>query len=155
MAARNNLALAYYYMGQFEKSMETIEQVLDIDLVICTRCATWRSFISILATRRSRRADGLLCKTYPFHQDHVFKLATTMGILSEHEKAYRLFKRLLKTGEAGLRSVLVSLCGCSSQQYEAIDEADRQWRQADKFDPGARKSPGFTWSMLRNRVRTG
>ncbi len=30
-AARNNLALAYYYMGQFEKAMETIRAVLDID----------------------------------------------------------------------------------------------------------------------------
>ena len=27
-AARNNLALAYYYMGQFEKAMETIREVL-------------------------------------------------------------------------------------------------------------------------------
>lgn len=31
MAARNNLALAYYYMGHFDKSVDMIKQVLELE----------------------------------------------------------------------------------------------------------------------------
>lgn len=31
LAARNNLALAYYYMGMFDKAMDTIHEVLDLE----------------------------------------------------------------------------------------------------------------------------
>jgi len=103
MAARNNLALAYYYMGLFDKAMATIRQVLDIEPgnlhALCN--------LAIFHQHNGDRAElerilALLKKLRPIHHDHVFKLATTMGILSEHEAAYRLFRRLLKTGESGL-----------------------------------------------------
>ncbi|MCS7459237.1 tetratricopeptide repeat protein [Paenibacillus doosanensis] len=148
MAARNNLALAYYYMGYFDKSVEMIREVLELDHgnlhALCNLAIFYQHFGD-----KDNLAEllGILRKTYPFHQDHVFKLATTMGILSEHETAYRLFKRLLKTGEAGLDPCLFHYTAVAAYNTKRYDEAERQWRQAEKFDPGS-EIPKFYLNQL-------
>jgi tetratricopeptide (TPR) repeat protein len=148
MAARNNLALAYYYMGHFEKSVDMIHQVLELEpgnlhalcnlAIFYQHFADWEKLGELLSVLR---------KTYPFHQDHVFKLATTMGILNEHETAYRLFKRLLKTGEAGLDPCLFHYTAVAAYNTKRYVEAERQWRQAAKFDPES-EIPKFYLSLL-------
>ncbi|GAA4864429.1 hypothetical protein GCM10023310_49880 [Paenibacillus vulneris] len=153
MAARNNLALAYYYMGHFEKSVDMIRQVLELDPGNLHGLCNLAIFYQHFGDKENlSELLGVLRKTYPFHQDHVFKLATTMGILSEHETAYRLFKRLLKTGEAGLDPCLFHYTAVAAYNTQRYDEAERQWRQADKFDPGS-EIPKFYLSQLE-KART-
>jgi tetratricopeptide (TPR) repeat protein len=152
MAARNNLALAYYYMGHFDKSIDMIRQVLEMDHgnlhALCNLAIFYQHFGD---KENLGELLDVLRKTYPFHQDHVFKLATTMGILSEHETAYRLFKRLLKTGEAGLDPCLFHYTAVAAYNTRRYDEAERQWRQADKFDPGS-EIPKFYLSLLNKSL---
>lgn len=149
MAARNNLALAYYYMGHFEKSVEMIKEVLELDHgnlhALCNLAIFYQHFGD---KEKLGELLAVLRKTYPYHQDHVFKLATTMGILSEHETAFRLFKRLLKTGEAGLDPCLFHYTAVAAYNTRRYDEAERQWRQAEKFDPGS-EIPKFYLNILR------
>lgn len=153
MAARNNLALAYYYMGHFDKSVDMIRQVLELDPGNLHGLCNLAIFYQHFGDKENlSELLGVLRKTYPFHQDHVFKLATTMGILSEHETAYRLFKRLLKTGEAGLDPCLFHYTAVAAYNTKRYDEAERQWRQADKFDPGS-EIPKFYLSQLQ-KART-
>ncbi|UUZ91115.1 tetratricopeptide repeat protein [Paenibacillus sp. P25] len=149
MAARNNLALAYYYMGHFDKSVDMIRQVLELEPgnlhALCNLAIFYQHFGD-----RASLAESLevLRKTYPFHQDHVFKLATTMGILGEHEKAFLLFKRLLKTGEAGLDPCLFHYTAVAAYNTKRYEEAERQWKQAEKFDPGS-DIPKFYLNLLK------
>ena len=93
--------------------METIREVLDIDPgnlhALCNMAIFHQHFGN---KKELAELTTLLGKTFPFQQEHVFKLATTMGILAQHEKAYHLFKRLLEGGDGGSRSLPVSLCGC-------------------------------------------
>jgi tetratricopeptide (TPR) repeat protein len=137
LAARNNLALAYYYMGQFEKAMTTIVEVLEIDPgnlhALCNLAIFHQHFGN---NEELVELLGLLRRTIPYQQDHVFKLATTMGILGEHEKAYHLFKRLLKTGEAGLDPCLYHYTAVAACNIGRFIEAERHWRQVEKLDPG-------------------
>ncbi|PZE19307.1 tetratricopeptide repeat protein [Paenibacillus xerothermodurans] len=148
MAARNNLALAYYYMGHFDKSVDMIRQVLELEHgnlhALCNLAIFYQHFGD---KDKLGELLAVLRKMYPFHQDHVFKLATTMGILSEHETAYRLFKRLLKTGEAGLDPCLFHYTAVAAYNTKRYDEAERQWRQAQKFDQGS-EIPGFYLTLL-------
>ncbi|AEI38845.1 tetratricopeptide repeat protein [Paenibacillus mucilaginosus] len=148
MAARNNLALAYYYMGHFDKSVDMIKQVLELEPgnlhALCNLAIFYQHFGDKVALGELLE---VLRKTYPFHQDHVFKLATTMGILSEHDKAYRLFKRLLKTGEAGLDPCLFHYTAVAAYNTGRYAEAERQWRQAEKFDPTS-EIPKFYLNLL-------
>ena len=79
----------------------------------------------------------LLGKTFPFQQEHVFKLATTMGIFAQHEKAYHLFKRLLKAGDGGTDPCLYHYAAVAACHIGRFAEAHRLWKQVQKLDPGA------------------
>ncbi|NEW09535.1 tetratricopeptide repeat protein [Paenibacillus sp. SYP-B3998] len=151
-AARNNLALAYYYMGQFEKAMETIHEVLEIDSGnlhgLCNLAIFHQHF-----GNKAELAElaALLRKTFPYQHDHVFKLATTMGILSEHEKAYHLFKRLLKAGEGTSDPCLYHYAAVAACHIGRFAEAHRLWKQVEKLDPGTEISK-FYLDQLRTRT---
>jgi tetratricopeptide (TPR) repeat protein len=154
MAARNNLALAYYYMGRFEKAMETIEQVIALDSgnmhALCNMAIFYQH-----AGNKEKLAGllALLRKTFPFHQDHVFKQATTMGILGEHETAYRLFKRLLKSGDASSDPCLFHYAAVAAYNIGRFVEAEKLWLQTEKLDPES-DIPRFYLSQLKqgNRI---
>lgn len=149
MAARNNLALAYYYMGHFDKSVEMIRQVLELEPGNLHALCNLAIFYQHFGDRESLTPLlEVLRKTYPFHQDHVFKLATTMGILGEHDKGYRLFKRLLKTGESGADPCLFHYTAVAAYNTGRYEEAERQWKHAEKSDPGS-DIPKFYLNLLR------
>lgn len=137
-ASRNNLALAYYYMGYFDKALETIGEVLEHEHgnlhALCNLAIFYQH-----AGDREQLAPlvELLKKTYPFHSEHSFKLATSMGILGEHETAYRLFRSLLKDPEAGYDPCLYHYTAVAACNIGKFAEAERYWLQAAKLDPGS------------------
>jgi len=138
LAARNNLALAYYYMGLFEQAKKTIFDVLDIDEgnlhALCNLAIFYQH------EGNSEQLEPLvemLCKTVPFHQEHVFKLATTMGILGQHDTAYGHFMRLLKDSELQRDPCLQHYAAVAASNTERFKEAERLWRQAVKYDPSS------------------
>ena len=136
LAARNNLALAYYYMGRFAKAKETIEDVLELEPGNLHGLCNLAIFFQHENNAEQReRLVNMLAVTVPFHQEHVFKLATTMGILGKHEAAYGSFRRLLKNEEFNSDPSLyhyAAVAACNSGYYEA---AAKHWRQCKKLDP--------------------
>jgi tetratricopeptide (TPR) repeat protein len=148
-AARNNLALAYYYMGQFEKSMAAVYEVLDMDPgnlhALCNLAIFYQHFGE---QEKLNPLLNQLSKMYPFHHEHVFKLATTMGILGKHETAYGHFKRLLKSDEAFTDPCLYHYTAVAACNIGRYDEANRLWKQAEKLDP-ASEIPRFYLSELK------
>lgn len=99
LAARNNLALAYYYLGQFEKAMKVIEDILDKDKANLHALCNLAVFYSHKGEEdKVQELVAGLKKVYPFHPDHHYKLATTLGILGEDERAYELYIILAKYG---------------------------------------------------------
>ncbi|MBO7748206.1 tetratricopeptide repeat protein [Paenibacillus sp. MWE-103] len=148
LAARNNLALAYYYMGVFDKAMITIKQVLELEpgnlhalcnLAIFYQHGGDKELLAPLV--------GLLRKTVPFHQEHVFKLATTMGILGEHGEAYRHFMRLLKDGGLKSDACLYHYAAVAAFNLERYDESRRLWLQVRKLDADSHV-PGYYLEQL-------
>lgn len=150
LAARNNLALAYYYMGQFAKALETIFQVLELEEGNLHALCNLAIFYQHLGEKaKLEQIVVTLRKTYPFHLEYVFKLATTMGILGEHESAYRLFKRLLKTGDAD--ACLHHYAAVTSYNTNRLLEATRHWQHARKLDPKS-EVPQFYLNLLEKRM---
>jgi len=134
-SARNNLALAYYYMGQFDKAMETILKVLELDEGNLHALCNLAIFYQHMGEReRLARLLEQLRKTFPFHQEHSFKLATTLGILGEHEGAYRQFLRLIRTGGMNDGS-LYHYAAVAACQTKRFGEAERLWQQCRNLDP--------------------
>lgn len=135
LAARNNLALAYFYMGEYEKSLGQIRTVLRNDpgnlharcnLAIFCRHFGYKAELDTLV-------EGLK-KLVPYHPEHVFKVAATLGMLEEHEAAYRLFVRLLKEGIGAGDPAFCHYAAAAAAGSGRRAEALRWWRRAAKLD---------------------
>lgn len=149
LAARNNLALAYYYVGLFDKAKETIHEVLEQDSGnlhgLCNLAIFYQHENNL---KQLLPLLQLLTITIPFHQEHLFKLATTMGILGQHELAYRHFRRLLKDEELSSDPSMYHYVATAAFNCERYIEAERYWRFALKLDPDS-DVPKFYLSQLQ------
>ncbi|MBB6735359.1 tetratricopeptide repeat protein [Cohnella sp. CBP 2801] len=154
LAARNNLGLAYYYMGLFDKSVQTISEVLEAEPgnlhALCNLAIFYQH--SNKAKQLARLME-VLRKTVPFHPEHVFKLATTLGIVGEHHAAYRHFRRLLRTGELTGEPSLHHFAAVAAANIGRYDEAQRFWQQAERLDPESEVPPFYLRKL--ERIRTG
>ncbi|MBB6637560.1 tetratricopeptide repeat protein [Cohnella thailandensis] len=135
LAARNNLGLAYYYMGLFDKSIQTIQEVLDAEPgnlhALCNLAIFYQHSNK---QEELRELLGLLMKTVPFHPEHVFKLSTTLGIVGKHAEAYRHFRRLLRTGELSGEPSLHHFAAVAAANIGRFDDAERHWQEAQRLD---------------------
>lgn len=133
-AARNNLALAYYYLGRFEQCLETVKEVLERDPGNLHALCNLAIFYKHVGEQDDlHQLISLLSKTYPFQHEHLFKLATTMGILGEHEMAYRHFKRLLRY-HMEADPCLYHYCAVSAFNTGHYEEAEKYWKLSDAAD---------------------
>jgi tetratricopeptide (TPR) repeat protein len=154
LAARNNLALAYYYMGLFPKARETIDEVLEQEPGNLHALCNLAIF-----HQNENRADQVLLLIkklrviMPFQKEQVYKLATTMGILGQHDSAYTHFRRLLKDEETAADPALAHYAAVAAYNTERYDVAERLWRHVSKLDPGSEVS-SFYLSGL-DAVREG
>lgn len=138
LAARNNLALAYYYMGLFSKAKETIAEVLELEPgnlhALCNLAIFYQN---------ENRTDHVLLLIkklrviVPYQHEQVYKLATTMGILGQHDAAYIHFRRLLKDEETAADPALAHYAAVAAFNMERYDMAKRLWHHVNKLDPGS------------------
>ncbi|KGE19846.1 hypothetical protein PWYN_11220 [Paenibacillus wynnii] len=153
LAAHNNLALAYFYMGRFAKAKESIERVLDLAPGDLHALCNLAIFLQYEGDNQSLdRLLRMLEATIPFHQEHVFKLATTMGILGRHRIAYGHFRRLLKDEEVGGDAGLYHYCAAAASNSGLYTEAERCWRQVGKLDPES-VVPRFYLAQLEQALK--
>jgi tetratricopeptide (TPR) repeat protein len=149
LAARNNLALAYYYVGHFDKAKIAIQEVLEQDPGnlhgLCNLAIFYQHENEM---KQLLPLLQMLSITVPFHQEHLFKLATTMGILGQHESAYRHFRRLLKDEELNGDPSLYHFTAAAAFNCGRYDDAKRYWKQALKLDPES-DVPGYYLSQLQ------
>ncbi|MGF7049429.1 tetratricopeptide (TPR) repeat protein [Paenibacillus sp. DS2015] len=148
LSARNNLALAYYYVGLFDRAKETIGEVLEQEPGnlhgLCNLAIFYQHEHNMTELAPLVRT---LTVTIPFHQEHVFKLATTMGILGQHEVAYRHFRRLLKDEDMNSDPSLYHYTAAAAFNCERYVDAERCWKFAQKLDPES-DVPKFFLSQL-------
>ncbi|KZE69746.1 hypothetical protein A9P44_05555 [Paenibacillus polymyxa] len=155
-AARNNLALAYYYMGLFQNAKATIIQVLEDEPgnlhALCNLAIFYQH------EGGGPELDRLvqtLAVTIPFQEEQVFKLATTMGILGRHEEAYRHFRRLLHGGgENKADASLYHYTAVAASNTGRYAEARRLWSHLQKQDASS-EVPRFFLSRLEELQQEG
>lgn len=147
LAAMNNLALSYYYTGELDCAVETIQQVLQKDphnLHALCNGAVLSQHQGQLEQRD--RLVNILKKWAPFHPEHMMKLATTMGVLGEHREAYHLFRQLLKLDSAP-DSSLYHYTAVAAFNVGEWKRARKYWRIACELDPES-EVPRFYLNQL-------
>lgn len=134
LAARNNLALAYYYTGKMNLAMKCIAKVLEADPANLHALCN----LAVLAHHqgefmKSKQIIKTLKKLVPFHQEHTYKLATTLGILGEHEVAFQLFYRLLKL-EVQPEASLYHYVAAAAWNTGRYERARLYWKKAQALE---------------------
>ncbi len=101
VAARNNLALAKYYLGQMDDAVTLTRQVLDIEPMNIHALCNLAVFIRHTGRENDeyKHLMQVLKKLMPLQFDQGYKLAMTLGILGEHRSAYRVFLQLVQFGD--------------------------------------------------------
>jgi tetratricopeptide (TPR) repeat protein len=138
LPARNNLALACYYLGQYEEAEQHIQTVLDVEPdnlhALCNHALILHHFND---QRRLRSVIQKLSKYKPIYADQMFKLATTMGMLQHHETAYRLFRAIVKNKfeDIEIDACFFHYTAVSAFHLGEFEEARRWWVKAQKIEP--------------------
>jgi tetratricopeptide (TPR) repeat protein len=128
LAARNNLSLAYYYTGHQEAAIRTAEYVLEREPdnihAICNLAIFSVHHGPVL---RLYHCIERLKKVFPLHYDQAMKVATTLGIVGEHEAALRVFRGLVRLVEDPEPILLHSLAAAAANSGR-LRMARRYWQ---------------------------
>lgn len=154
LPARNNLSLAYYYMGRFDKALEEAEKVLSMDQSNLHALCNLAVYYDHLGKKRwvKKLLEGLK-KVYPLHNESIYKLATTMGILGEHENAGRLFYTLYKYHGVHTPALIHQIAVAAYNQGKWA-EAERWWSRLKSY-PQARTVAERYLRLIRSQGKNG
>lgn len=134
LAAVNNLALAYYYVGFKEEAKHYMLQVLEQDasnLHALCNLAIYYYYES--EVEQLNHLLPIIVKVEPFYQEHLYKLATTLGIMKEHRLALKHFERLIKLGEGAKDGSIYHYAAIASLNIKAYDKALRYWQLSHQY----------------------
>ncbi|PLR87901.1 tetratricopeptide repeat protein [Bacillus sp. V33-4] len=101
-SAYNNLALAYFYLGETEKASGILDEVLKLNPgnlhAICNRLVF--SYYENNAEEVNEIKE-VLRKIKPISVEHQYKLGTTFALIGEYESAYVWLRKLQRQGYEG------------------------------------------------------
>ncbi len=101
-AAYNNLALAYFYIGQTEQASELLYEVLEKDKGnIHALCNLAVFYYYEKKEEQLESLLELLVKIKPYQFEHRFKLGATFALIGRHKEAYNWLRSLQKRGFEG------------------------------------------------------
>lgn len=134
-SAYNNLALAYYYLGENEQAEKLLNEVLEKNPgnlhALCNKVVfayyekDWEAVKSLKAA---------LMKIMPLSSEHQFKLGTTFALLGEYEMAYSWLKKLFKQGFEGDGPFYYWLA-CSAYYTGRKQTAEKSWQKVIRINP--------------------
>ncbi len=135
IAARNNLTLAYFYQGNLRKAFQMVNSVLSEEPgnvhALCNLAVLYghleeREGLQVVLER--------LKKIVPLQVEQMFKQATTLGILGEHEAAYQRFRQLISL-EVVDDICLYHYTAVAAANTGRYEEAVKWWKVVVQKDP--------------------
>ncbi|MFW0782194.1 tetratricopeptide repeat protein [Rossellomorea marisflavi] len=143
-SAYNNLALAYFYLGEVEQAASTLEEVLEKNPG--NLHALCNTAVFYFYQRRFDELDELILgleKVRPINFEHRYKLGATFALIGHAEKGYEWLKSLQKTGFEGDASFFYWLSH-SAFETGRHDTARKAWKKV--LDLAPEKEGQEPWS---------
>ncbi|SIT02568.1 Tetratricopeptide repeat-containing protein [Alicyclobacillus vulcanalis] len=138
IAARNNLSLAYYYTGQYDKALAMANSVLERQPdnlhALCNRALLLQHFGN--EEERDRAVEPLL-KVIPLHPEVAMKVAITLGFVGRHAEALAAFRRTARFVPPDHPMLLHGLAAAHANLGN-LEAAECLWRQLARFEDCAR-----------------
>ena len=94
--ARNNLSLAYYYMGETQKAIDVAREVLNYEQYnIHANCNIAIFYNKLDLSNWVVKQINVIKKLNTENIEYLFKIADTLGCVEKHDEAYKAYKKLL------------------------------------------------------------
>jgi tetratricopeptide (TPR) repeat protein len=94
--ARNNLSLAYYYMGETQKAIDAAREVLNYEQYnIHANCNIAIFYNKLDLSSWVVKQINVIKKLNTENIEYLFKIADTLGCVEKHDEAYKTYKKLL------------------------------------------------------------
>lgn len=152
LAASNNLSLCYYYKGEFDKAGDMIDQVLEQEPHnIHALCNLAILYYQQQEHEKLEELLGNLRKLVPLQYDQAYKLGITLGVMGEHEAAYRLFKKMSAYAWQ-LDFHLFHYCAVAAYNSGRHREAEKYWKLVRLEDPESPIAPHYL-EMLKQEEK--
>ena len=133
--AFNNLALAYFYIGEAEMAKALLHDVLRRNTGNLHALCNLAVFHYYEKNAELDDVLELLKKIQPYVFEHRYKLGATFALVGKYKEAYRWLKSLQKRGFDGDPAFYFWLSHAA--YHSGHEEASRQaWEQLKKMDPG-------------------
>ncbi len=134
--ARNNLSLAYYYMGDFQKALEIAREVIGYEPYnIHANCNLAIFYNKLELTNWMEKQAKTIKKLETENPEYLYKIADTLGSLGKHEEAYKAFKKLLSV-EAD-NAVYIHYTAIAAYNSGKFNDSIRYWRKILELDNGS------------------
>lgn len=133
--AHNNLALAYFYIGESEMAKALLHDVLRRNTGNLHALCNLAVFHYYEKNEELEDVLNLLKKIQPYVFEHRYKLGATFALVGKYKEAYRWLRSLQKRGFDGDPAFYFWL---SHAAYHSGHEdiAKQAWKQLTKMDPG-------------------
>jgi len=129
LVAKNNLSLAYFYLGNFPKALELSHLVLDEDPANIHALSNLAIFYQQLdEDEKLEEILSMLKRIVPYDSEQLNKLATTFGILGEDEFALKHIFRMLKEG-IHYGPALLHQGAVAAFNLSNIEQAEKWWME--------------------------
>lgn len=147
-AAYNNLALAYFYVGETKKAEALLHEVLDQDKGnIHALCNLAVFYYYENRNEELQQLLSLLVKIKPYQFEQRYKLGATFALVGKHTEAYNWLRSLQKRGFEGDAGFYFWLA--HSAYYSGHDDVARDaFSKLIELDPS--KAGYEPWSKIEN-----
>ncbi len=131
--ARNNLALAYYYLGFLDKAIELAREVLIYEEAnVHANCNLAIFYNKQGTTSWVEKQLRIISKIRTDNEDYLYKIGDTYGSLGRHADAYRTFKKLLAADpENPMYIHFTAVAAYNSKKYK---EGIKLWEKLSALD---------------------
>jgi len=131
--ARNNLSLAYYYLGFIDKAIELALEVRTYEEAnVHANCNLAIFYNKKGAASLVKKQLGIISRIRADSADYLYKIGDTYGSLGKHADAYKTFKKLLIIDSKNPIYVhLAAVAAFNSRKYR---ESIRLWEKLGQID---------------------
>ncbi len=133
--ARNNLALAYYYLGSFEKAVELAREVLTYEEGnVHANCNLAIFYNKMGVSSWVEKQLRIIKKLQTDNEDYLYKIADTLGSLGKHAEAYKAYKKVLTISPDN--TLYTHYAAIAAYNCKRFKESIRLWESLSKLDNG-------------------
>lgn len=131
--ARNNLSLAYYYLGFFDKAIELAREVLVYEESnVHANCNLAIFYNKQGSTSWVEKQIRVIGKIHTDNQEYLYKIGDTYGSLGRHADAYKTFRKLLAIDPEN--PMYVHFTATAAYNNKKYKESIRLWEKLSSLD---------------------